>query len=149
MNLGRYNLGASYYQGQGVSKSHKEAVKWYRKAADQGLCHAQFNLGGMSEIGTFPQIHQPEHPLMDPPQAGFPVAFEQVHFLKPLEYPEWEVDLDAVRIEDLPVEIVRQSFAYHGWLISELQPARVGFEEGILLRKNQSHPHDSRYMLAV
>jgi hypothetical protein len=37
---------------------------------------------------------------------------EQVQFLERLECPEWEVDLDAVRVEDLTVEIARQSFAY-------------------------------------
>jgi len=35
-----------------------------------------------------------------------------MQFLKTLEYPEWEIDLDAVWVENLPVEIVRQSFAY-------------------------------------
>jgi hypothetical protein len=45
-----------------------------------------------------------------------------------LEYPVWEIDLDAVWVEDLPVEIVGQSFAYESWLIVELQPARVEFE---------------------
>ena len=37
-----------------------------------------------------------------------------------LEYPVWEIDLDAVWVEDLPVEILRQSFAYKSWLILEL-----------------------------
>ncbi len=34
-----------------------------------------------------------------------------MEFLEPLEYPEWEIDLDAMRVEDLAVEFVRQSFA--------------------------------------
>ena len=33
--------------GQGVQKDYKEAVKWYRKAAEQGYAKAQFNLGFM------------------------------------------------------------------------------------------------------
>ncbi|MDP4855337.1 MAG: SEL1-like repeat protein, partial [Schleiferiaceae bacterium] len=32
----QYNLGIMYANGQGVPKSDKEAVKWYRKAAEQG-----------------------------------------------------------------------------------------------------------------
>jgi TPR repeat protein len=31
--------------GQGVPQDYAEAVKWYRKAADQGLAEAQYNLG--------------------------------------------------------------------------------------------------------
>ena len=34
-----------YANGQGVVKDYVEAVKWYRKAADQGYAAAQFNLG--------------------------------------------------------------------------------------------------------
>ena len=31
-----YNLGVMYADGKGVIEDHKEAVKWYRKAAMQG-----------------------------------------------------------------------------------------------------------------
>ena len=33
--------------GQGVSQDYTEAVKWYRKAAEQGVAKAQYNLGAM------------------------------------------------------------------------------------------------------
>ncbi len=36
-----------YAQGQGTLKDDAEAVKWYRKAAQQGLLQAQHNLGLM------------------------------------------------------------------------------------------------------
>jgi TPR repeat protein/serine/threonine protein kinase len=39
------NKGMSYYLGQGVAKDYVEAVKWYRKAADQGDAGAQCYLG--------------------------------------------------------------------------------------------------------
>ena len=39
------NLGDCYYYGNGVEQDYAEAVKWYRKAADQGEASAQFNLG--------------------------------------------------------------------------------------------------------
>ena len=39
------NLGVKYEKGQGVEQDFKEAVKWLRKAADQGLAGAQSNLG--------------------------------------------------------------------------------------------------------
>ena len=40
-------LGVMYSKGQGVGQSYSEAMKWYRKAADQGFTIAQFNLGTM------------------------------------------------------------------------------------------------------
>ena len=36
-----------YANGIGVPEDDKEAVKWYRKAAEQGLVGAQYNLGQM------------------------------------------------------------------------------------------------------
>lgn len=37
-------LGVAYARGTGVEMDQKEAVKWYRKAADQGYVNAQWNL---------------------------------------------------------------------------------------------------------
>ena len=36
-----------YATGQGVSQDYAEALKWYRKATEQGLAEAQLNLGLM------------------------------------------------------------------------------------------------------
>ena len=41
----QYTLGLSYAFGTGVSKDHREAVKWYRQAAEQGHRDAQLSLG--------------------------------------------------------------------------------------------------------
>ena len=40
-----------YGKGQGVPQDYKEAVRWYRKAANQGLALAQYNLGVMYLLG--------------------------------------------------------------------------------------------------
>ena len=45
------NLGLMYYHGDGVPEDDKEAVKWYRKAAEQGDAEAQYNLGLMYDKG--------------------------------------------------------------------------------------------------
>ncbi|MQN39338.1 sel1 repeat family protein, partial [Prevotella copri] len=45
------NLGVCYNNGRGVAQSYEEAVKWYRKSADQGDSAAQFNLGCCYENG--------------------------------------------------------------------------------------------------
>ena len=41
-----------YAKGTGVAQSYEKAVEWYRKAAEQGLARAQYNLGCMYENGT-------------------------------------------------------------------------------------------------
>jgi len=40
-----------YANGEGVPEDASEAVKWYRKAAEQGVAEAQFNLGVMYANG--------------------------------------------------------------------------------------------------
>lgn len=44
--------------------------------------------------------------MLNPAHPGRGVAIQEPELLEPLENPLWEIDLDAVRIEDLPVEIV-------------------------------------------
>ena len=63
------------------------------------------------EVRTVPEIHQAEDAGLDAPHPRCGISLEEMQFLEPLEHPEWEIDLDAVWVEDLPVEIVRQSFA--------------------------------------
>jgi len=38
----QFNLGLMYRKGQGVTQDDAGAVRWYRKAADQGAAAAQF-----------------------------------------------------------------------------------------------------------
>ena len=46
------NLGNDYYYGRnGKEKDYNEAVKWYRKAAEQGNAYGQSNLGFMYQNG--------------------------------------------------------------------------------------------------
>ncbi len=52
-------LGWMYANGQGVPQDYREAVQWYRLAADQGLAGAQFKLGWMYANGEgVPQDHR-------------------------------------------------------------------------------------------
>ncbi|HHV6447566.1 TPA: tetratricopeptide repeat protein, partial [Haemophilus influenzae] len=41
----QFNLGVMYAKGQGVKQDDFEAVKWFRKAAEQGHAKAQAILG--------------------------------------------------------------------------------------------------------
>ena len=47
----QYGLGFMYDYGEGVPEDDKEAVKWYRLAAEQGYASAQYNLGLMYANG--------------------------------------------------------------------------------------------------
>jgi TPR repeat protein len=40
----QFNLGVMYDKGEGAPRDHAEAMKWYRKAADQGNAEAQLAL---------------------------------------------------------------------------------------------------------
>ena len=40
-----------YANGKGIPQDYREALKWYRLAADQGDADAQLNLGGMYARG--------------------------------------------------------------------------------------------------
>jgi TPR repeat protein len=48
----QYNLGQSYFAGDGVAKDKVEAVKWYRKAAEQNYAWAQHQLGFCYQTGS-------------------------------------------------------------------------------------------------
>ncbi|MGD0364841.1 MAG: tetratricopeptide repeat protein, partial [Bryobacteraceae bacterium] len=41
----QHDLGDLYRHGQEIPQDHGEAVKWSRKAAEQGLADAQYRLG--------------------------------------------------------------------------------------------------------
>ena len=45
--MAQLHLAYFYESGTGVEKNYVEAVKWYRKAAEQGDASAQYNLGLM------------------------------------------------------------------------------------------------------
>ena len=45
---GQCNLGFMYANGQGVKQGHAEAVRWYRKAAEQGQVNAVVALKQLS-----------------------------------------------------------------------------------------------------
>ena len=44
-------IGNQYALGQGVARNSREAVKWYRKAAEQGYPDGQYRLGGLYDVG--------------------------------------------------------------------------------------------------
>jgi TPR repeat protein len=45
--LSQFYVGEIYEYGEGETKNMAEAANWYRKAAEQGLATAEFNLGVM------------------------------------------------------------------------------------------------------
>ncbi len=49
--VAQFNLGFMYDFGEGIPENDAEAVRWYRRAAEQGHAPAQFGLGVMYDIG--------------------------------------------------------------------------------------------------
>ena len=49
--VAQFSLGSMYHNGQGVAQDYREAVRWYRLAAEQGLMFAHYNLGLMYANG--------------------------------------------------------------------------------------------------
>ncbi|MCY4672346.1 MAG: hypothetical protein OXD43_01025 [Bacteroidetes bacterium] len=41
----QHELGNSYYHGRGVPENYRLAAQWWKKAADQGHVHAEYELG--------------------------------------------------------------------------------------------------------
>lgn len=49
--LAQYAVGEMYWRGEGSSRDLKEAVRWFRLSAEQGLAEAQLTLGVRYELG--------------------------------------------------------------------------------------------------
>ena len=49
--LAQFDIGVMYEKGRSVRQNYEKAVRWYRRAANQGLARAQLNLGVMCENG--------------------------------------------------------------------------------------------------
>ncbi|MDW7771480.1 MAG: tetratricopeptide repeat protein [Desulfobulbaceae bacterium] len=47
----QFTLGARYKNGDGVEQNYQEALKWYRKAAEQEYADAQVILGALHYAG--------------------------------------------------------------------------------------------------
>jgi TPR repeat protein len=56
----QFNLGVFYEQGQVVPQDFTEAVKWYRRAAEQEIAPAQCNLGLCYQTGRGVPQDMPE-----------------------------------------------------------------------------------------
>ena len=54
----QFELGSSYYYGNGTPIDKMKAVEWWKKAAEQGHVHAQFELAIHYNLG----IGVPENP---------------------------------------------------------------------------------------
>ena len=49
--MAQYNLGIMYWDGRGVQQDYRTAVKWLRKAAEQGFADSQNLMGRAYEEG--------------------------------------------------------------------------------------------------
>ncbi len=58
--MGQKNFADMYYNGEGIKQNKQEAIKWYKKSAEQGSAKAQCNLGYMYESGDGVTIDKEE-----------------------------------------------------------------------------------------
>ena len=77
------NIGAMYYNGQGVQQDFAKALRWYRKAAEQGIADAQNSVGIMYYRGLFVQQDYTEalHWFRKAADQGYPEAQNNVGFM--------------------------------------------------------------------
>jgi membrane associated rhomboid family serine protease len=68
-SFAEYNLGMMYERGEGVPRDEQEAVKWYRKAADQGTPDALNNAAWAYATSSNPAIRNPKLALQYATQA--------------------------------------------------------------------------------
>jgi TPR repeat protein len=89
-----------YDDGDGVPQDYAEALKWYRKAADQGNASAQFNLGKMYDNGQ-----------------GVPQDYVQAHL--------W-LNLAASQFSASEKEKRDHAIKYRNLVTSKMTPAQIG-----------------------
>ena len=79
-----FELGEIYRWGSGVPQDHKEAVKWYRLAAEQGDEFGQRQLGRMYKL-TFPRLSRKDIGDMsvDKIKEDIDFKFVEIQYLTP------------------------------------------------------------------
>ena len=76
----QFNLGVSYFKGEGVAQDNKEAEKWFRLAAQQGYPNAQSSLGVMYLMrsdfkGALPWIERSADQGYPPSQGNLGIMY--------------------------------------------------------------------------
>jgi hypothetical protein len=70
-----------------------------------------------SEVRSVPNGWQPEHPRSNTHFAGWGVALEKTRLFETFDNPEGEIAIDAERIENLALKLVRESFAWQQMVV--------------------------------
>lgn len=71
----QYQKGCAYRDGDGVRQDYTEAVRWFRKAAEQGHANAQHSLGFLyARVPSAPDYAQAAHWYRKAAEQGFAEA---------------------------------------------------------------------------
>jgi TPR repeat protein len=57
----QYNLALCYWDGEGVEKDFKQAIKWFKKAANQGDTEAQKDLDDLKQSLEYFNLRYTHH----------------------------------------------------------------------------------------
>jgi len=90
----QYVLGKDFFMGRGVSQNYANAVKWWRKAADQELAKAQNNLAVMYAVGRGVALDNAEAIKWWRKSASQGYAPARINLNRP-EMLVWDADLSA------------------------------------------------------
>lgn len=82
----QWKLGVAYAKGEGVKPDYKQALHWYRLAADQGLADAQLALGELYEAGQgaprdFAEAVRWYRPAAEKGQAAAQYSLAMMYFM--------------------------------------------------------------------
>ena len=105
--IAQYNLGVIYDLGRGVRENDKEAVKWFRLAAAQGLPKAQYNLGVMYFNGEYVYQENVDALMwfLVADFNGHPIAKESIEIISQYMPPR-----DISKAQDLSRECIKRNY---------------------------------------
>lgn len=105
--IAQYNLGVIYDLGRGVRENDKEAVKWFRLAAAQGLPKAQYNLGVMYFNGEYVYQENVDALMwfLVADFNGHPIAKESIEIISQYMPPR-----DISKAQDLARECIKRNY---------------------------------------
>lgn len=98
----KFELGAMYASGQGVTRNHKKAVKWFKAASGQSNARAQYNLGLLFRDGN--GVNQ-----------DIVLAYKWIKLAEVLEHEDAKRSLNSLEVEMSESQVLRAKSMVKVW----------------------------------